>query len=175
MSPNWWLEGTNKHVWKPSNAIRCLLAIQVHRQSKEIAVDCTAAPAGQTQRQQRSAKLKHTNDARAEARASAVAAERDADPYFHQEKKLRLMVVNTSILEKRGDMISKHLTLLAKNESSFVRMNGQEAYDEKVNKLLSSLPDPVQALQFDGTEGPDTTDDAHDDNQSSANTNNHAD
>ena len=58
-------------------------------------------------------------------RVEARTANRAADPYFHKEKKLCLLVVNTL---KQSDMISKQLTLFAQNEDAFVRMNKQEAY-----------------------------------------------
>ena len=99
---------------------------------------------------------------RAQAQVATRSAERDADPYYHREKKLRLMVVNTSILEKQNDMISKQLTMLSNNEASFIRRNGQSAYDDKVDDLLTKLPDPVQALLVE-----DDDNDEIDDNEGS--------
>ena len=148
MPADWWLAGTNPSVWSPTNGIRCLFAVQVHRKNKEIAVDCTAAPPGQSRNEQRAASATDTATARAEARAASRIAERDLDPYYHREKKLRLMVVNVAILEKQSNMISKHLAMLTQGKESFLQEHSQAEYDSKVNKLLKALPDPVQALML---------------------------
>ena len=154
MDTQWWLVGTTKEVWSKANGIRCLFALQVHRKNKEITTDCTAAEAGQTRDQQRAAAANEVIADRAEARTAARTYERDTDPYYHKEKKLRLMVVNVAVLEKQSDMISKQLTMFAKNEASFVREFDQDAYDSKITKLLLALPDPVQKLMLnDETDG----------------------
>ena len=149
MPDNWWLQGNNVVVWKPDNNVRCIFAVQVHRKNKEIAVECTSQPADQTRNQQRETTAQLLSAVRDNERAAVKRTEREADPCFHREKKLRLMIVNTSILEKQNDMISKQLALFTQNEAAFVRLQGQPSFDNKLNELPGKLPDPVQAMLFD--------------------------
>ena len=149
MNTQWWLIGNNQQVWCKQNGLRCVFALQVHRTNKEITAECTAADAGQTRAQQRAVSANETNTVRAEARAAARTVAHNTDPYYHKEKKLRLMVVNVALLEKQSHMISKQLAMFTKNEASFVREFNQDAYDSKITKLLLSLPDPVQKLMLE--------------------------
>ena len=146
MPSNWWLNGTSRVVKNKKNHIRLLFVLQVHRQDKEVCSDCTAQPSGLTRLEQRAAAARDTAAVRAEARAADRAAERATDPYYHEEKKARLTYLNLSLVEKQSESVSKNLAMFERFKESFIRLNGEEAYDEKVNELLSQLPSTVPAM-----------------------------
>ena len=147
MPENWWLRGKDKSVWSPASGIRCFLAVQVHRTSKEIAAMCTSQPAGVSRVNQRIEKATVVASDRTKAKEN----KREADPYAQREKKARLQVVNIAILEKQNDMISKQLTLFSQNKEVYVRMFTQKGYDKKVVELLGRLPNPVADMMMDNT------------------------
>ena len=149
MPINWWLKGTNANIMSAANKVRCLLALQVHRQSKEIAAECTSQSPGASRVSQRSTKEKDKQAERAKARAER----QGADYYFRKEKKARLQVVNVAILEKQNDMISKQLTLLTESKDVFVRKFSQQEYDNKVIALLEKLPNPIADMLGDEIDG----------------------
>ena len=122
-----------------SNGVRGVLALQVHRNSKEIAAECTSQPPGVTRTIQRQQKENETRLLRAKAKAD----EQGGDLFLRKEKRARLQVVNVAILEKQNDMISKQLKLLTDNKDVFIRKYNEKAYDDKVVALLEQLPNPV--------------------------------
>ena len=94
------------------------------------------------------------NDAEVAAvRKKAKDKERHADPYAQKKKKSPLQVVNIAILEKQNDMILKQLTLYSQNKDVYVCMFTQDVYDQKVDKLLEKLPNPVADMMRDNEEG----------------------
>ena len=107
MPDTWWPQSTNIVVYKSDNIVHYLFAVEVHQKNTGITIECTSQPTCQTrnQHQETTAQIKST--VRQNERAAIRQPGREVDLYFHQEKKQHLMVVNTSILEKLNDMISK--------------------------------------------------------------------
>jgi hypothetical protein len=68
------------------------------------------------------------------------------DPEVRAAKKARITFGMLSILKTKSDIVSTHLRLWAENKDSFIRLHGQDVYDQKIVELLGKLPDPVQDL-----------------------------
>ena len=149
-SPNWWLRA---NMMSAANSVRGLLALQVHRNSKEIAAECTSQPPGVSRATQRQQKEDETRLLRTKAKAD----EQGGDLFLRKEKRARLQVVNVAILEKQNDMISKQLKLLTDNKDVFIRKYNEETYDDKVVALLEQMPNPVADLMKDAEDDDGTS------------------
>ena len=136
-----------------ANSVRGLLALQVHRNSKEIAAECTSQPPGVS----RATQLQQKEDETRLLRAKAKADEQGGDLFLRKEKRARLQVVNVAILEKQNDMISKQLKLLTDNKDVFIRKYNEETYDDKVVALLEQMPNPVADLMKDAEDDDGTS------------------
>ena len=139
-----------------SNGVRDVLALQVHRTSKEIVADCTSQPPGASRVAQRQQKENETRMQRAKTKAD----NQGGNSLFRKEKRARLQVVNVAILEKQNDMISKQFAMLTANKDVFVRKYDEQAYDDKVVALLEQLPNPVADLMNDAANDGHGSDDA---------------
>ena len=106
-----------------SNGVRGLLALHVHRTSKEIVADCTSQPPGASRVAKRQQKENETRMQRAKAKAD----NQGSDSFFRKKKRARLQVVNVAILEKQNDTISKQLAMLTANKDVFIRKYDDEA------------------------------------------------
>mgnify|MGYP006159130549 CR=1 FL=1 len=127
MPKEYWLKGANtKHF----------LACMVHRRNKEVAVEYARLPSVQTREDKRraaAARVANEHAAASKARSNQNAEER-------QEKRIRLMIAENSLIKTKNDLITMQLELYNRNKSSYVAALGQEAYDNKIISLLNELP-----------------------------------
>ena len=140
---DFFLKGEKNHQNGPN--MRPMLAAMVHRTNPDLVSDCTSVASGQTRDKQRVTgreRIQATREAEREERARIV----EMDPEVRAAKKARITFGMLSILKTKSDVISTHLRLWAENKESFIRIHGQDTYDQKIVELLGKLPDPVQDL-----------------------------
>ncbi len=126
-----------------------LLCVQVHRQNKELSNNCSNAEPGQPRTEQR-------NTARvrlASERAAEKAEQQAIDPEYKLLKKIKLNCGQLSVLKNQSDIVSMQLRMFAENKESYVKIHGEDEYDEKITTLLGKLPDPVVSLMGDEADG----------------------
>ncbi len=120
----------------------------VHRSSKEISVQVTTLPPGQSrevQRQNAAARVANERDTVRKVR------KRDSDD--DAVKKIRNNIGQMSVIKAQNDVVSTQLRLYNENRDAFIAAFGEEGYNKKVIELLKKLPDP--RLHTDNTEEED--------------------
>ena len=130
--------------WLKGAKTRCLLACMVHCSSKEISVQVTTLPPGQSrelQRQNAAARVANERDAARKVR------KRDSDD--DAVKKIRNNIGQMSVIKAQNDVVSTQLRLYNENRDAFIAAFGEDGYNRKVIELLKKLPDPT--LQSDNT------------------------
>ena len=126
--PDYWLKG---------GKTRCLLACMVHCSSKEISVQVTTLPPGQSREVQ-------CNNA-----AGRVANEREMakkvrkrDSDHEAVKKIQNSIRQMSMIKAQNEAVSTQLHLKNENKDAFIAALGEDGYNKKVVELLKNLPDP---------------------------------
>ena len=108
----------------------------VHRSSKEISVQVTTLPPGQSREVQCQNAAARVND----CEAARKVRKRDYDD--DTVKKIRNNIGQMSVIKAQNDVVSTQLRLYNENRDAFIAAFGEDGYNKKVIELLKKLPDP---------------------------------
>lgn len=125
--------------WLTHPKIKGLLSKMVHCNNKEICRYPSTQPAGQSRKSQREAAAVQVR----EERVTAAAVRNASDDVFQAQRKMKHIVAKRVMIKTQTDSISIQLCLFHDNKDLFILKHGEQAFIDKVNCLLSKLPDPV--------------------------------
>ena len=124
--------------WLTNAKTKSFLAKKVHRNNKEISPQVSHLPRGSSRKEQRCIASAHVD----EERVNASVVREAADESVQAHRRLQLLVGKLAASKTISDNIALQLRLLNEHKDHYVSKHGEESWVEKVNDLLSKLPDP---------------------------------
>ncbi len=127
--PKWWLE---------HDFCKYILSCLVHKDNKDISAQPTTQPPGHTH--------KVARDRRARALEEEHAVQKDNQPVErygdvdHQMKLVKVAGLHLVVKKDQVDAIVSQIDVMQRMKDVYMKIMGQEKYDEKIVALMNQMP-----------------------------------